>query len=124
MGKISKVDIQEIAENFRSIEASRTAALEEKRHDALHEAFLIAEDFVRMDPAIRRILLFGSLARGEALTSEFDIDLAVESSPDVFLKLVSRALNSSLKVDVIDLQTADRHIRESIENNCVVLYEK
>lgn len=124
MEEISRDTIRKIAENFRSREARRTADMEAARRDALCEASMLALDFVQLDPGITRVVLFGSLAREELLSPDFDIDLAVECTPGAFLQIVASALNSRFRVDVIDLKTAERRIRKSIEQNCTVLYEK
>jgi uncharacterized protein len=73
----------------------------------------------------RRVLLFGSRARGDNLPKS-DIDLAVEGCPDT-AALADRLQNelwTLLKLDIVDLDscTSDE-LRDEIERDKVVLYE-
>ncbi|HUW40817.1 MAG TPA: nucleotidyltransferase domain-containing protein [Rectinemataceae bacterium] len=82
----------------------------------------LVEEIRRIDPGIRTILLFGSLARGEPRNERFDIDLAVDS--DNYLQLVSWALDQSFAVDVVCLEDLDPAFRASILEYGRVLYER
>ncbi|MDA8426565.1 MAG: nucleotidyltransferase domain-containing protein [Treponema sp.] len=82
----------------------------------------LVEEIRRIDPGIRTILLFGSLARGEPRSARFDIDLAVDS--DKYLQLVSWALDQSFAVDVVCLDDLDPAFRASILEYGKVLYER
>ncbi len=77
------------------------------------------------DAGARRVLLFGSRARGDNLPKS-DIDLAVEGCPDfdAFADRLQNELWSLLKLDIIDLDscTSDA-LRHEIERDKVVLYE-
>ncbi|MFN8453803.1 MAG: nucleotidyltransferase domain-containing protein [Anaerolineae bacterium] len=68
--------------------------------------------------------LFGSLARQTVRSPAFDIDLAVQSSPDKFLLLVAAALESDFKVDMVDLTSASPSLSQFIAQDGIVLYEK
>jgi len=91
-----------------------------------------AVDLHRVEPICRangitRLLLFGSLARGEA-TSSSDVDLIADlPSEATLLDLVriERELSSALGMEV-DLLTQDSispYIRERIADDIRVLYE-
>ena len=74
-----------------------------------------------------RILLFGSMARGEA-DEESDIDLLVEfSKPISLLRLVAleRELSSALgrKADVLTEAAISPYLRERIRSEARVIYE-
>ena len=89
-------------------------------------------DLQRLEPICRangitRLLLFGSLARGEA-TSSSDVDLIADLPPEATLLdlvRIERELSSALGMEV-DLLTQDSispYIRERIEDDIRVLYE-
>ena len=74
----------------------------------------------------RRILLFGSRARGENRPAS-DIDLAVEGCSDfgALRDALQDDLWSLLKVDVINLDSSiSEDLRAEIERDGKVLYEK
>lgn len=78
------------------------------------------------DEGARRVVLFGSRARGTNLPHS-DIDLAVEGCPD-FGRLEDRLqeeLWSLLRVDVVNLDgSISAELRGEIERDGRVLYEK
>lgn len=74
----------------------------------------------------RRVMLFGSRARGTALPKS-DIDIAVEGCADfeAFYDAVQNDLWSLLKVDVINLdEPVSAELRAEIVRDGKVLYEK
>ena len=82
-------------------------------------------EFAR-DAGARRVLLFGSRARGTNLPKS-DIDLAVEGCPN-FTALEDRLQNelwSLLHIDVVDLDgPVSTELREEIARDGKVLYEE
>lgn len=80
----------------------------------------LVELFRSVDPKLRRVILFGSLARKNVKRLEFDIDIAVEC--DRFMDLLGIAMESDFKVDLIDLDTASPYIVRSVEREGVELY--
>jgi len=76
---------------------------------------------LRLDPALRRIVLFGSLASGAVNRLGFDIDLAVDS--DRYLRIVDWSLDQPWRIDVIDLSAIDEAFIHEIENKGKMLYE-
>jgi predicted nucleotidyltransferase len=115
-------------EKLRAIaaETNRQNRLEkeriEKRIEKAREflATLVAE-FLRIDPDIKKIVLFGSLAEGTVSREGFDIDIAVSS--EGYLKLAAWCLNQPFTIDCIDLESASSHIAERIDERGEVLYE-
>lgn len=75
---------------------------------------------------VKRVLLFGSRARGTNLPKS-DIDLAIEGCPD-FLALEERLqedLWSLLRIDVVNLDDPiSDELRKEIERDGKVLYEE
>lgn len=116
--------MKRMAESVRRRERERRRTISLRVAEALDEADRLAREFRVLDPVIERIVLFGSLARKDATSPDFDIDLAVACSKDKYLAIVARALDSPFKVDVVDLATADDRIQASIARDGMVLYEK
>lgn len=83
---------------------------------------VIVDSFLRIDPAIDRIILFGSLARGIPERLDFDIDIGVRSGR--FLKLVAWALDQEWKIDVVDIDSLDGSILQGIDSRAEILYER
>lgn len=106
------------------LERREREAAQTRADKARHEAGRLVHSFLDIDPELRRLVLFGSLATGRITSSDFDIDLAVLCSPEKFFALVSTALDSEFEVDLVDLATVDARIRRSIDRDGVVLYEK
>ena len=64
-----------------------------------------------------RIILFGSRARGDA-HKKADIDLAVETSESV------GKIDINAPLDIVNLRKADEKLKEKIEREGVILYER
>ena len=88
--------------------------------EARHEAARLAEEFVRVDRTVRRVVLFGSVATGRVRSERFDIDLAVEA--DDYFSLLRAAELSSFRVDVVDLRSASTGFARRVLDRGVVLY--
>lgn len=74
----------------------------------------------------RRVILFGSRARGTNLVKS-DVDVAIEGCPvpETFEDAVQNDLWSLLGVDVINLDTVkSEELRSEIKRDGVVLYEE
>lgn len=124
---LSAAERRKVAELARSINAhnraerSRRAALmTERLARARSEIERLVVEFRRADPDLRRVALFGSLARDSVRSPEFDIDLAVDSSR--YMTLLGIALDSGFKVDLVDLSTASRYIRDAVDRDGVEIY--
>ncbi|WP_459941498.1 nucleotidyltransferase family protein [Deferrisoma palaeochoriense] len=111
---------------LRELDAARRERERRRAEEARAEAERIARAIVeRCGAGIRRIVLFGSVAKGRPFTELSDIDLAVEAdSPEAFFRAVATALRSDFEVDVVDPADARPVLREAIERDGVVLYER
>lgn len=74
---------------------------------------------------IQKVLLFGSRARGD-FKERSDIDLAVSGGKtNEFGLAVDEETHTLLKYDIVDLDgVVQKELRESIDREGVVLYEK
>ncbi|RMG87160.1 MAG: nucleotidyltransferase domain-containing protein, partial [Candidatus Dadabacteria bacterium] len=81
---------------LRELDAARRERERRRAAEARAEAERIARAIVeRCGAEIRRIVLFGSEAKGRPFTELSDIDLAVEAdSPEAFFRAVATALRS------------------------------
>jgi len=89
--------------------------------EAQKEAQKLTERFREIDPGIKKVILFGSLAESTVRSENFDIDLAVES--DRYLQMVSVALDSKFKVDLVELGAVPESIRRRILEKGRILHE-
>ena len=99
------------------------ALLEEKtgiREEVLDEIVAIAEKY-----DIRKVILFGSRARGD-YRERSDIDLAVFGQDYPCFSLdVDDTTSTLLKYDFVDMDhSVQKELKESIEKEGIVLYEK
>jgi len=116
--------LKKMAEYAGRRDRERQKAVSSRVIGAFAEVERLVGEFRALDPAIEKIVLFGSLARKDVTSPDFDIDLAVACSKERYLAIVARALDSPFKVDVVDLAVADDRIKTSIARDGVVLYEK
>lgn len=74
---------------------------------------------------IKRVILFGSRARGDYQRAS-DIDLAVEGGRITdFILEVKETTSTLLNFDIVDLEkTAPGKFRDSIKKEGIILYEK
>ncbi len=89
---------------------------------ALEEVKKLKEDFIKIDPDIEMMILYGSLAEERIRSIHFDIDIAVKSNK--YFQLVGRALQSRFKIDLVDLEVVDERIKKSIFKYGRFIYEK
>ncbi len=87
---------------------------------------LVAE--IATDPAVDRVVLFGSRAKGTA-RQRSDVDLAVEA-PDASIRTWSRLqelaeeAETLLTIDLVRLDTANAEFRDEILREGVTLYAR
>jgi hypothetical protein len=95
-----------------------------ERRVAEARAFLdiAKEAFLRIDPRMRKLLLFGSLSHGRPSSLDFDMDLAVSS--DRYLRLVAWTLDQEWKIDLVDLDGIAGTKLADLETEAEILYEK
>ena len=113
-------ELQAIVHNTNAMEAARY-----KRRTAYTrelKSFLptLIKEFKRIDPDVRKIILFGSLIGDFPVTENSDIDLAVSS--DKYLKLVAWALSQNHSIDVIDIDSITKTFHDVISASGKVLY--
>lgn len=92
-------------------------AVEERVCQALLEKVCAAADMLRQEFGVRRVVLFGSLARGEWLAVESDVDLAVEGlQPEQYWVAWQKVeeLISEVPVDFVEMETARPSLRRAI----------
>ena len=81
----------------------------------------LTEHFRAIDPDLKKVILFGSLAEKTVRSVDFDIDMAVES--DRYLQLVSVAMKSDFKVDLVEIAALPAHVKKRVLEKGIVLYE-
>ena len=115
-----------VAEGLTQRARRRSAHLDHMRREwraaGLAEADRLTKCFVKADPGLRKVVLFGSLATGDLGNREPDVDLAVDSPQ--YLRLVSIGLDSPFKVDVVDLPNASPVISRAVEHHGRIMYER
>lgn len=116
------VDFEPYLAGFRARHERERAALQDARERALGIAGKLAGVLVSRYGA-RRVLLVGSLARGDFGRGS-DIDLVAEGLPDeVFFKAGAdiEALAEGLSVDLVPLESATPAYREQLAEEGLVL---
>jgi len=73
-------------------------------------------------PSVVRVLFFGSAATGRRFRLDSDLDLAVEGGDILSHLALTEA--SEFSVDVVDIPALPDALRDGIESECEVLYEK
>lgn len=106
------------AEHERNRAAMRDR--EERLRRARTEAKRLAAELARLDPAVREVWLFGSVAHGRPGREQFDIDLAIEGGDAI--SLYARLPNSEFDVDIVDLENVGDQFREMVKQTGVQLY--
>ncbi|KAF0220651.1 MAG: DNA polymerase subunit [Geobacteraceae bacterium] len=121
---LSSDKLSRMADYQQRFQRQKADALAIRKAQAHEEVQTLVREFLLIDPGITKIILFGSLARNDVSSLDFDIDLAVSCSGEHFLALVALALDSPFKVDLVELSTADSRIKSAVARDGVVLYEK
>ena len=99
--------------------SARIAALREKVRSELPD--IVAD--LRRNFFVRRIVVFGSFARGE-VHERSDLDLAVEGLPAKdYYRAVAACLSASVPVDLIRIEDAPDALRSRIEKEGKILLE-
>lgn len=113
---------REMAEHHLLLVRERAARTAELREKVLSELPGIVED-LRKRFGVRRVVLFGSFARGE-IHERSDLDLAVEGLPARdYYRAVAACLSASVPVDLIRIEDATEGLRRRIEEEGDVLQE-
>ena len=104
-------------------ELRREARKQEKLQKARELANVLCLRFLEIDPELKKVTLFGSVARQDSRSEEFDIDLVVEGARR-FGALFGEAEASDRPVDLLEWESLKERIRENIVREGIVLYEK
>jgi len=116
------VDSRETLRQFyrnRTSQKLDAARKQRERYEALLPG--IVDGILERDPQVSRIVLFGSLAEQQEGTVR-DIDIAIGSTD--FFRVSGWLLSLHEPIDVVDLNDLFPHIRERIEANGRLLYER
>ncbi len=85
-------------------------------------------DALKNLPFVKRIILFGSRARGDhGQKSDFDISIdCPQATPDDWLKIIqiTEKIPTLLKIQVINFNTTSRELRSRILEEGKILYEE
>ena len=72
----------------------------------------------------RRIILYGSRVRGDHQpTSDIDVAVVCREGSSLFRTLIDDEVRTLLKLDIIDLDDADDHLRQQISREGLVVYD-
>ncbi|HUW40739.1 MAG TPA: nucleotidyltransferase domain-containing protein [Rectinemataceae bacterium] len=112
--------IHAMAENARRGNAREAEAAARRLEEARSEAKRLATELAALS-GIKRVILFGSAARGRGFRTDSDIDLAIDGG-DV-LEAMRVVESSAFHVDIVDLENANEAIRARVEAEGVTLYE-
>ena len=117
----ARSSLNAIVERQKRENARHARELDQRVKDARKFIESIPDALRKLDPDMRKIVLFGSLAFGDVRRQGFDIDLAVDS--DRYLRIVDWSLSQRWKVDAIDLSAIDSQFADEIGRRGRVLYE-
>ncbi len=116
------MNVKSIVKKIKEKTKQEEKFIQEKIKKAYIEIELLKNDFLKIDPDIKKIILYGSLAENRVTSINFDIDLAVKSKK--YYKLVARTFESDFKIDLIDLDVIHPLIKKNILKQGKMLYEK
>ena len=104
-------------------EERRELSKQAKMKVAQREARALTARLVEIDPAVQKVILFGSLARQDCRTEDFDVDLAVVGAQR-FGALFAEAEACLLSVDLVEWELLKPQIQAHILEEGLVLYAK
>ena len=116
------MNIQNIVSLIKRGNEEEKREVEHRVKLAKNEIQKLRKDFLNIDRSMEKMICFGSLAKNNIDSINFDIDIAVKSNK--YYQLVSRAMKSEFKIDVIDLDSIHHKIKENIVKYGKVIYEK
>ncbi len=116
--------LRRIAEKRREKTVERQIQIRERKKRAAGEIERLTGLFRKADADLERVILFGSLAEDRVTSLAFDIDLAVDCTPEAYLRLVTIGLDSGFKVDVVELATASPPLKHAILEHGKVIWTR
>ncbi len=114
-------ELQKIVDAENERNRGERARIARRLLEARKEAGRLAEALGKADPRVRKVILFGSVAAGNARSERFDIDLGLLGGEQ--LALMSITEESSFSVDLVDLEAVSPGFRELVERRGEVLYD-
>ena len=112
-------DPEPYAAGIRRRNEEERARIERRLLEARAEANRLSSELRRSDPSIKRVMLFGSVARGNPFHEKFDIDLALDGG-DLHAALdITEA--SSFKVDLVSLTLLPEGMRRAVRERGIEL---
>jgi hypothetical protein len=115
-------DPKPYAEGIRAENEAERRRTEERYGAAIVEAGRIARAIAGKDPAVERVILFGSLADGVPRNPAFDIDLALDGGDSY--RAMDEADGSDFHVDIVDLRLVPPGMRQRILERGIVMAER
>ena len=94
--------------------------IEIRKEKAFREISRLIGRFQEIDPSLKRIVLFGSLAENTLRCENFDIDLSFEGLE--YYLCATETLNSPFKIDLVDYNVCASHIKDEIDTKGIVVY--
>jgi predicted nucleotidyltransferase len=113
--------LEDIARNIREHNNAEEAQARLRKMQAGKEARRLARRFVKADPSLRKVVLFGSLLPGRRFRSDSDIDLGIVGGSYVTLLRIAEA--SSFPVDLVCMEMLSPTVRELMEREGLVLFD-
>ena len=113
--------IEAVKRRRREYGAELPQKIQRRKESALKEAFRLVAEFRKEDPELKKVVLFGSLAKDNVRDINFDIDLAFQGKE--YYRCVAIVLDSYFKVDLVDYDSSADFIREEIDTGGKVLYD-
>ena|SRR3989304_416222 len=72
-----------------------------------------------------RIIIYGSRARGDyTVTSDIDIAMERDNGKEFFRCVIDDEVRTLLKLDIVDLNEVNEKVRDEIEREGLLIYEK
>lgn len=82
-------------------------------------------DAVVRHSAPKRIILYGSRARGDySATSDIDIAVECEQGKNLVRNVIDDEVRTLLKLEMVDIDEVGPQLRSEIEREGILLYEK
>jgi predicted nucleotidyltransferase len=73
----------------------------------------------------KKIIIYGSRARGDyAATSDIDIAVECDNGKEFYRCVIDDEVRTLLKLDIVDLNEVNGRVRDEIEREGLLIYEK
>lgn len=112
-------DAEAYARGIRRLNAAERERMAVRLTRARDEAERLARALRAADAGISRVLLFGSVARGDPRDERFDIDLCIDGG-DLY-KALDVVGDSPFSVDLVELRLLSAGMRELVEEGGIEL---